>query len=36
MTLNLKNRNFLTLLDFTPGEIQHLLDLARESSLLAK
>ena len=30
MTLNLKNRNFLTLLDFTPGEIQHLLDLARE------
>jgi len=30
MTLNLKNRNYLTLLDFSPGEIQHLLDLAIE------
>ena len=28
MTNNLKNRNFLKLLDFTPGEITQLLDLA--------
>lgn len=30
MTLSLKNRNFLKLLDFTPEEIQYLIDLARE------
>lgn len=30
MTLNLKKRNFLKLLDFTPQEIQSLLDLSRE------
>ena len=30
MTLNLKNRNFLTLFDFSPQEIRSLLDLARE------
>jgi ornithine carbamoyltransferase len=30
MALNLKNRNFLTLLDFTAQEIQFLLDLAKE------
>jgi ornithine carbamoyltransferase len=30
MTFNLRNRNFLKLLDFTPGEIRYLLDLARE------
>jgi ornithine carbamoyltransferase len=30
MTVNLRNRNFLKLLDFTPGEIRYLLDLARE------
>jgi ornithine carbamoyltransferase len=30
MTLTLKNRNFLTLFDFTPKEIHFLLDLARE------
>lgn len=28
MSFNLKNRNFLKLLDFTPQEIKHLLDLA--------
>jgi ornithine carbamoyltransferase len=28
MSFNLKNRNFLKLLDFTPKEIKHLLDLA--------
>ncbi len=28
MTLNLKNRNFLKLLDFTPEEINHLLELS--------
>jgi len=28
MSFNLKNRNFLTLMDFTPREIQFLLDLA--------
>ncbi|WP_039055596.1 ornithine carbamoyltransferase [Enterobacter sp. Bisph1] len=28
MTINLKNRNFLKLLDYTPAEIQHLIDLA--------
>ncbi len=33
MSFNLKNRNFLTLLDFTPGEIRFLLDLARELKL---
>ncbi len=27
MAFNLRNRNFLKLLDFTPREIQHLLDL---------
>jgi len=30
MAFNLKNRNFLTLLDFTPQEIRFLLDLAKE------
>ncbi|MBA4405766.1 ornithine carbamoyltransferase [bacterium] len=30
MAFNLKNRNFLKLLDFTPKEIQYLLDLAKE------
>ncbi|MDE5639278.1 MAG: ornithine carbamoyltransferase subunit F, partial [Odoribacter sp.] len=30
MAFNLKNRNFLKLLDFTPAEIKYLLDLAAE------
>jgi ornithine carbamoyltransferase len=30
MSVNLKNRNFLKLLDFTPEEIKYLLDLASE------
>ena len=30
MTINLKNRNFLKLLDYTPAEIQHLINLAIE------
>jgi ornithine carbamoyltransferase len=30
MAINLKNRNFLKLLDFTPGEIQYLIELAEE------
>ncbi len=30
MSFNLRNRNFLTLLDFTPGEIRFLLELAKE------
>ncbi len=30
MAINLKNRNFLKLLDFTPGEIKYLLDLSSE------
>jgi len=30
MSFDLKKRNFLTLLDFSPGEIRFLLDLARE------
>ncbi len=30
MTFNLRNRNFLTLLDFKPPEIRFLLDLAKE------
>ena len=30
MAFNLRNRNFLTLLDFTPKEINYLLDLARD------
>ncbi|ALB61464.1 Ornithine carbamoyltransferase [Cronobacter condimenti 1330] len=30
MTINLKNRNFLKLLDYTPAEIQYLIDLAVE------
>ena len=30
MAFNLRNRNFLKLLDFTPAEIQYLLDLARD------
>ena len=30
MAFNLRNRNFLKLLDFTPTEIQYLLDLARD------
>jgi len=28
MAYNLRNRNFLKLLDFTPAEIKHLLDLS--------
>jgi len=28
MAINLKNRNFLKLLDFTPDEIRYLLDLS--------
>lgn len=28
MTINLKKRNFLKLLDYTPAEIQYLIDLA--------
>ncbi|HQO18511.1 MAG TPA: ornithine carbamoyltransferase subunit F, partial [Candidatus Cloacimonas sp.] len=30
MSFNLKNRPFLTLMDFTPKEIQYLLDLSLE------
>lgn len=30
MSVNLKNRHFLTLLDYTPDEIQYLLDLAAD------
>lgn len=30
MSVNLKNRNFLKLLDFTPDEIRYLLDLSKE------
>ncbi|GHU86059.1 ornithine carbamoyltransferase, catabolic [Bacteroidia bacterium] len=30
MSFNLKNRNFLKLLDFTPKEIKHLLDLSQD------
>ena len=30
MAFNLKNRSFLKLLDFTPKEIQYMLDLARD------
>ena len=30
MAFNLRNRNFLKLLDFTPKEIQYMLDLARD------
>lgn len=30
MIISLKNRNFLKLLDYTPAEIQHLIDLAIE------
>lgn len=30
MAISLKNRNFLKLLDFTPAEIQFLIDLAIE------
>ncbi len=30
MTVNLKGRSLLTLMDFTPAEVRHLLDLARE------
>ena len=30
MSFNLKNRNFLKLLDFTPKEMQYMLDLARD------
>ena len=30
MAFNLRNRNFLKLLDFTPTEIQYMLDLARD------
>ena len=30
MAYNLRNRNFLKLLDFSPKEMQYLLDLARD------
>lgn len=30
MAVNLKGRSFLTLMDFTPLEIRHLLDLAHD------
>ncbi|MBR5703095.1 MAG: ornithine carbamoyltransferase subunit F, partial [Bacteroidales bacterium] len=30
MAFNLRNRSFLKLLDFTPAEIQYLLDLAKD------
>ena len=30
MTINLKGRSFLSLMDFTPQEIRYLLDLARD------
>ena len=30
MSINLKGRDFLTLLDFTPEEIQYLLDFSAE------
>ncbi len=30
MTVNLKGRSLLTLMDFTPAEVRHLLDLARD------
>ncbi|MCL6263566.1 ornithine carbamoyltransferase subunit F, partial [Craterilacuibacter sp. RT1T] len=30
MAFNLKNRNYLRLLDFTPREIRYLLDLSRD------
>ena len=30
MAFNLRNRSFLKLLDFTPAEIQFMLDLARD------
>jgi len=30
MAFNLKGRSFLTLMDFTPQEIRHLLDLAHD------
>lgn len=30
MAVNLKGRSFLTLMDFTPGEIRYLLDLAKD------
>ena len=30
MAFNLRNRSFLKLLDFTPKEIQYMLDLARD------
>ncbi|WP_318387637.1 ornithine carbamoyltransferase [Enterobacter sp.] len=30
MTISMKNRNFMKLLDYTPAEIQHLIDLAIE------
>ena len=30
MTVNLKGRSFLTLMDFTPEEIRYLIDLSHE------
>ena len=30
MAVNLKGRNFLTLMDFTPEEIRYMLDLAHD------
>ncbi|MGC8803316.1 MAG: ornithine carbamoyltransferase, partial [Bacteroidales bacterium] len=30
MSVNLRNRSFLKLLDFTPSEIRYLLDLSKE------
>lgn len=35
MTFNLRNRNFLKLLDFTPKEIQFLLDLSADLKKLS-
>lgn len=33
MAVNLKGRSFLTLIDFTPAEIRHMLDLASRHAL---
>lgn len=36
MTINLKGRSFLKLIDFTPGEINYLLDLSSKLKMLKK
>lgn len=36
MTINLSGRHFLTLLDYTPEEIRHLIDLSREFKRLKR